>query len=139
MFRKYGSAVWEGTLRDGQGHLSSQSGVLEDVAYGFAERFEDKPGTNPEELIGAAHAACFSMKLAGVLAEQGITAERIETRSTISLSMEGGAKIVGAHLETSIKAPADKDAILEAARNAETSCPVSQLLGCEITMDAKVV
>lgn len=139
MFRKFGSAVWEGTLREGKGRLSSQSGVLEDVAYDFAERFEDKPGTNPEELIGAAHAACFSMALAGKLAEQGIAAERIETRSTISLSMEGGAKIVGAHLETSVKAPGDKELILEAARSAETGCPVSQLLGCEITMDAKVV
>ena len=138
MIRKHGSAVWDGTLKEGQGHLSSQSGVLDGVAYDFRERFEDKPGTNPEELIGAAHAACFSMALANILAEQGITAERIETRSTISLSMKADPKIVNAHIETTIKAPGDKAIILEAARAAETGCPVSQLLDCEITMDAKV-
>lgn len=139
MIRKHGSAVWEGTLKEGRGRLSSQSGALDNVAYDFRERFEDQPGTNPEELIGAAHAACFSMALSNILAEKGITAERIETRSTISLSLDGGAKIVGAHLETTIKAPADKEVILEAARAAETGCPVSQLLGCEITMDATVL
>ncbi|SMH29146.1 OsmC family peroxiredoxin [Maritimibacter sp. HL-12] len=139
MFKKHGSAVWEGTLKEGQGRLSSQSGVLDNVAYDFKERFEDAPGTNPEELVGAAHAACFSMALANILAEQGVTAERIETRSTISLDLEAGPKIVNAHLETVVKAPADKNLILEAARAAEKGCPVSQLLGCEITMDAKVV
>lgn len=139
MIKKYGSAVWEGTLKEGQGHLSSQSGVLDGVAYDFKERFADKPGTNPEELIGAAHAACFSMALSNILAEQGITAEKIETRSTISLDMSNGPKIVNAHLETTIKAPGDKDAILEAARTAEKGCPISQLLSCEITMDAKVL
>lgn len=139
MIKKYGSAVWEGTLKEGQGHLSSQSGVLDGVAYDFKERFADKPGTNPEELIGAAHAACFSMALSNILAEQGITAEKIETRSTISLDMSNGPKIVNAHLETTIKAPGDKDAILEAARTAEQGCPISQLLSCEITMDAKVL
>jgi len=104
MIRKHGSAIWEGTLKEGQGRLSSQSGVLDGVAYDFKERFEDAPGTNPEELIGAAHAACFSMALSNILAEQGITAERIETRSTISLDLKAGPKIVNAHLETTMDA-----------------------------------
>ena len=138
MIKKHGSAVWEGTLTAGQGHLSSQSGVLKDVPYDFKERFEGAPGTNPEELIGAAHAACFSMALSNILGEKGIEAERIETRSTIALSMENGPKVVNAHLETTIKAPGDEATILEAARAAEKGCPISQLLNCEITMDATV-
>lgn len=139
MIKKHGSAVWEGTLKEGQGHLSTQSGVLDSAAYDFKERFEGKPGTNPEELVGAAHAACFSMALSNILAEQGITAERIESTSTISLSMDDGPKIVNAHIETTIKAPADQDTLLEAANAAKAGCPISQLLSCEITMDATVV
>jgi lipoyl-dependent peroxiredoxin len=139
MIRKFGTAVWEGTLKEGQGHLSSQSGGLDGVAYDFKERFEDKPGTNPEELIGAAHAACFSMACSNILAEQGITVTRIETRSTISLSLENGADIVAAHLDVTISGPADAATLLAAAKAAETGCPVSKLLSCEITMDAKVV
>lgn len=138
MIKKFGTAVWEGTLKEGQGHVSSESGVLDNVAYGFNQRFAGEAGTNPEELIGAAHAACFSMALSNILAEKGITAERIETRSTISLSMDGGPKVVNAHLETTIKAPADEAVIMEAAKAAETGCPISQLLSCEITMDAKI-
>jgi lipoyl-dependent peroxiredoxin len=139
MIRKYGSAIWEGTLKEGQGKVSSQSGALSGLAYDFAERFEDKPGTNPEELIGAAHAACFSMALSNILAEQGVTVTRIETRSTISLDLKAGPKIVNAHLDVTISGPADEAVLLDAARQAETGCPVSQLLDCEITMDAKVV
>ncbi|GKY87819.1 OsmC family peroxiredoxin [Sinisalibacter aestuarii] len=138
MIRKYGSAVWEGTLKEGQGHLSSQSGVLKDVAYDFRERFEGAPGTNPEELIGAAHAACFSMALSNILAEQGITATRIEARSTISLDLSDGAKIVAAHLDVTFSAAGDEATLMAAAKAAETGCPVSQLLSCEITMDAKL-
>ncbi|MBV7409471.1 OsmC family protein [Maritimibacter sp. DP1N21-5] len=139
MIRKHGSAVWQGGLQDGTGTVSTQSGVLDAVQYGFNKRFEDEPGSNPEELIGAAHAACFSMALSNILGDDDIVPERIETRSTISLDMSDGPKIVKAHLDVTIKAPGDEDKIMEAAKKAEQGCPVSQLLNCEITMDAKVL
>lgn len=139
MIKKYGTAEWRGGLKEGKGGISTQSGALSDQPYGFNTRFEDKPGTNPEELIGAAHAGCFSMALANILGEDGIVPDKIETRSTISLSMEEGPKVVAAHLDVKISAGADTKAITAAAEKAETGCPISQLLDCEITMDLDIL
>ncbi|MAM61733.1 OsmC family protein [Maritimibacter sp. UBA3975] len=139
MIKKHGSAEWSGGLQDGTGSVSTESGVLNATPYGFNKRFGDEPGTNPEELIGAAHAACFSMALSNILGEDDIVPEKIETRSTIHLEMEGGPKVVKAHLDVTIKAPADENKVMEAAKKAEQGCPISQLLDCEITMDAKVL
>ncbi|AVW91598.1 OsmC family protein [Celeribacter baekdonensis] len=138
MIKKHGSAKWSGDLKEGKGLVSTQSGVLSDARYGFNTRFEDGAGTNPEELIGAAHAGCFSMALSGQLAERGLIADQIETTSTIHLSMEGGPKIVKAHLTVSIRAEGDKALIEEAAKAAETGCPVSKVLDCEISMDLTI-
>ncbi|AJE48139.1 OsmC family protein [Celeribacter indicus] len=138
MIRKYGSAKWSGGLKDGRGTLSTQSGALEDQPYGFNTRFEEGRGSNPEELIGAAHAGCFSMALSNILGQDGIVPESVETRSTIHLSTEGGPKIVKAHLDVTIRAEGDRGTIEAAAKKAETGCPVSQLLNCEITMDLQI-
>ncbi|GAA3871175.1 OsmC family protein [Celeribacter arenosi] len=138
MIKKFGSAKWSGGLKDGKGKVSLESGALKDQPYGFNTRFEDGAGTNPEELVGAAHAACFSMALSNILGESGITPDNIETRSTIHLEMSGGPKVVKAHLDVTITATGDKDDILEAAKKAEKGCPISQLLNCDITMDAQV-
>ncbi|WP_313349724.1 OsmC family protein [Paracoccus sp. (in: a-proteobacteria)] len=135
-----GSAKWEGGLKDGKGALSTKSGVLSNQPYGFNTRFEGLPGTNPEELIGAAHAACFSMALSALLQEEGITNVRIETSSEIGLAKEGdGFAIKTAHLNTTISGVGDKAVIEECARKAEKGCPVSKLLNAEVTMDVTVV
>ena len=139
MIKKYGSAIWSGGLKDGKGTVSTQSGALADQPYGFNTRFEDGAGTNPEELIGAAHAGCFSMALSGQLAEAGLTADRIETRSTIHLSMENGPTVVKAHLDVVIASEGDIAKIETAAKAAETGCPISRLLDCEITMSLDLV
>ena len=138
MIRKYGSAVWQGSLKEGTGEVSTESGALEAQPYGFNKRFADEKGTNPEELIGAAHASCFAMALSNILGDKGITADKIEAKSTISLSMQGGPKIVAAHLDVTITAKGDREEILKAAKEAEHNCPVSQVLGCKISMDADV-
>ncbi|UXU74838.1 MULTISPECIES: OsmC family protein [unclassified Paracoccus (in: a-proteobacteria)] len=135
-----GSAKWQGGLKDGTGSISTRSGALSDQPYGFNTRFEGKPGTNPEELIGAAHAACFSMALSGQLAQEGITDVRIETTSEIGLDKDGdGFAIKTAHLVTRISATGDKAVIEECARRAEKGCPVSKLLNARITLDVTVL
>ncbi|MBW6418112.1 OsmC family peroxiredoxin [Celeribacter sp. PS-C1] len=139
MIKKYGTAEWSGGLKDGKGSVSTQSGALKDQPYGFNTRFEDKAGTNPEELIGAAHAGCFSMAFSNILGQDGIVPDKIETRSTIFLSMEDGPKVVRAHLDVKVSAEADAAAIKAAAEKAETGCPISQLLDCEITMDLEIL
>lgn len=139
MITKTGSAHWQGGLRDGKGLVSTGSGALKDQPYGFATRFEDKPGTNPEELIGAAHAACFSMALSKMLEEAGFGNVRIDTTSDISLDKDGdGFSITRAHLTTRISAEGDRDAILKTAEAAKAGCPVSRLMKAEITMEASV-
>ncbi len=135
MIQKHGSAHWTGGLQDGKGVVSTESGVLDKVAYVFAQRFEDAAGSNPEELIGAAHAACYSMALANVLGDSGITPEDIDTRSTVSLDMSDGPRIASAHLDVTIKSEGDAEKIREAAKAAEQGCPVSALLDCEITSE----
>ena len=139
MITNFGSAKWQGGLKDGQGQVSTKSGALKDQPYGFKTRFEDAPGTNPEELIGAAHAACFSMALSMILAGEGVTDVTIETKSTIGLDKEGdGFAIKTAHLETRISGNGDRSVIEEAARKAEKNCPVSKVLNAELTMDLTV-
>lgn len=139
MIRKTGSAVWQGGLKEGTGTVSTESGVLDDQPYGFNTRFQDGKGTNPEELIGAAHAACFSMALSNLMGEEGITPDRIETTSTIGLEQtDGGFAITTAHLVTTIHADADEATILDLAEKAKAGCPVSKLLNAKITMEATV-
>ncbi|MDQ7775016.1 MAG: OsmC family protein [Paracoccus aminovorans] len=134
-----GSAKWQGGLKDGKGVISTKSGALSDQPYGFNTRFEGKPGTNPEELIGAAHAACFSMALSMILAEAGVTDVTIQTSSKIGLDQEGdGFAIKTAHLTTTITGTGDRAVIEDAARKAEKGCPVSKVLNAEITMDVTV-
>ncbi|MBD9525685.1 MULTISPECIES: OsmC family protein [Paracoccus] len=135
-----GSAKWEGGLKDGKGLISTRSGVLSDQPYGFNTRFEGKPGTNPEELIGAAHAACFSMALSMILQGAGVTDVTIETKSEIGLDKDGeGFAIKTAHLTTKISGNGDPAVIEDCARQAEKGCPVSKVLNAEVTLDVTVV
>lgn len=137
MITKSGSAEWSGGLKDGKGSVSAQSGALKDQPYGFNSRFEGGASTNPEELIGAAHAACFSMALSLMLEKAGIGNVRIETRSDVTLDPDS-LTITKAHLTTRISADGDKARIEELAQQAKTGCPVSKLLNAEITMDVTV-
>ena len=135
-----GSAVWSGGIKDGKGAISTKSGALQAYPYGFASRFEGKPGTNPEELIGAAHAACYSMALSGGLAAAGVTDVTIETTSAITMDKDpaGGFAITKAALTVRITAKGDRAAIEQAARDAEAGCPVSKLMKAEITLDLTI-
>ena len=137
MFTRNGSAKWQGGLKEGSGSVSTQSGVLSDQPYGFGRRFGDEPGTNPEELIGAAHAACFSMALSKMLEEEGIGDVRIDTTSKVTLD-PGTLSITRAHLVTHISGDGDKSRIEEKAQEAKSGCPVSKLLNAEITMEATI-
>jgi osmotically inducible protein OsmC len=135
-----GSAVWSGGLKDGIGSISTQTGVLKDAPYGFKARFEEGPGTNPEELIGAAHAGCYTMALSGVLAEAGLTAQKLETTAAVTLDkVDGGFAITKVHLTLVATIPgADQAKFDEAAQKAKVNCPVSKLLKAEITLDAQL-
>ena len=138
--KRKGSAVWRGGLKDGKGIVSTDSGVLANTQYSFSTRFEDGKGTNPEELIAAAHAGCFSMALSAQLGGAGITPEQIQTTATVSLDKtDGGFAITAIHLDVVAKIPGgDKQAFETAANNAETGCPVSKVLNAPITMDARL-
>ena len=138
--RRKASAVWSGGLKDGKGRISTDSGVLDDTQYSFSTRFEEGKGTNPEELIAAAHAGCFSMALSGQLGKAGLTAERIDTTASVSLEKsDAGFSITAVHLDVRAKVPgADQDALDKAAANAKAGCPVSRVLNAEITMEAKL-
>lgn len=138
--QRSGSAVWSGGLKDGKGSISTQSGAMKEVQYGFNTRFEDGPGTNPEELIGAAHAGCFTMALSGILAEAGLTAQKLETKATVTLDkVEGGFAITKVHLTLLATIPGgDQAKFDEAANKAKVNCPVSKLLNAEITLDAQL-
>jgi osmotically inducible protein OsmC len=130
------TAVWNGSGKEGSGHLSTQSTVLQKTQYSYKSRFEEGPGTNPEELVAAAHAGCFSMKLSFVLAEAGFTADEIETRCDITF--EGGA-VTKSHLILSAKIPEiSKEKFEECANNAKENCPISKLLKTEISMEASL-
>src|SRR5947207_14853857 len=134
------SAHWSGGLKDGKGTLSSGSGVLKNTPYSFSTRFESQPGTNPEELIAAAHAGCFSMALSGQLGGAGMTADSIDTTATVTMEkLEAGWTVTKVHLDVTAKIPgADKAKFETAANNAKAGCPISRLLNTKITMDAKL-
>lgn len=138
--KRTGSAIWEGSLKEGRGRISSQSGVLSETPYGFNTRFEDGPGTNPEELIGAAHAGCFSMALSAQLGEAGLTAQSIRTSATVTLEkLPDGFTITAVHLDLVAKIPgADQARFEELANKAKTGCPVSKVLNARITLSAKL-
>ncbi len=137
------SAVWNGGLKDGKGTISSASGVLKDTQYSFSTRFENGAGTNPEELIAAAHAGCFSMALGAQLGEAKLTPEFIKTEAKVTLSkVEGGFGVTAIYLTTEAKVPgADQSAFTQAADAAKKGCPISKLFAnnAEITLDAKLV
>lgn len=138
--KRSGSAVWAGGLKDGKGSISTQSGILNKAQYGFNTRFEDGPGTNPEELIGAAHAGCFTMALAAQLEKAGMTVERLQTSATVTLEkIDFGFSITAVHLDLSGKIPGASPADFDKIANlAKVECPVSKLLNAEITLTAKL-
>lgn len=139
--KKTASAIWEGGLKDGKGQISTESGALKNNPYGFNTRFEDTPGTNPEELIGAAHAGCFSMALSMMLGEAKLTPERIDTAAEVTLDkQDDGFAITAVHLVLRAKVPgASEEQFLEIANKAKQGCPVSKVLNADITLDAKLV
>jgi len=134
------SAVWKGSLKDGKGTVSSTSGVLSNTPYSFKTRFEDTPGTNPEELIAAAHASCFSMALSAQLGGAQLTPESINTAATLTMEkLESGWTITAVHLDVTAKVPgASAEAFNKAAQDAKAGCPVSKVLNAKITMNAKL-
>jgi osmotically inducible protein OsmC len=138
---RHGSAQWQGGTKDGKGMISTESGALNSYPYGFASRFEGKPGTNPEELIGAAHAGCFTMALSLILHQEKLTAELMETTATVTLEqVDGGYSITGVHLRLKAKIPgADQETFQRLAGMAKAGCPVSKLLKTEITLDPILV
>jgi osmotically inducible protein OsmC len=133
-----GSAVWHGGIKDGRGAISTKSGALADAPYGFSSRFEGNPGTNPEELLGAAHAACFTMALSLMLSEEGLTAETLETTAEVTLDKDGeGYAIKSSHLTLRAKVPGVDAATFKGiADKAKAGCPVSKLFKADITLDA---
>ena len=140
MIRK-ANAVWKGGLKDGQGTVSSDSGVLKAVSYNFSQRFEDQPGTNPEELIAAAHAACYSMALSGDLGRANLKPESVETKASLTLErIEGvGFTTTRIHLEVLGKVPGvTQEQFVGIAEGAKRNCPISRLLNTTITLDAKL-
>jgi osmotically inducible protein OsmC len=140
MVRK-ASAVWNGSLKEGKGTISTESKVLSNAQYSFSTRFENGIGTNPEELIAAAHAGCFTMALSAQLGNAGITPESLETTAAVTLEkLEAGFTVTKIHLDVTAKIPgADAAAFEKAAQNAKAGCPISRLLKAEITMNAKLV
>ena len=134
------SAVWQGGIKDGKGSITTESGVLTATPYSFSTRFEGEPGTNPEELIAAAHAGCFSMALSMMLGEAGIVPARIDTQAAVTLEKtDGGFSITKVHLEVNVRAPgADRGKFEAAAAKAKAGCPVSKVLSAAITMNAKL-
>jgi osmotically inducible protein OsmC len=134
------SAVWQGNLKGGKGTISTASGVLSNTQYSFSTRFENGVGTNPEELIAAAHAGCFSMALSAQLGEAGLTADRIDTTATVTLEKTAaGFEVTASHLDVKAKIPGASQAAFDtAAGNAKAGCPISRLLNAKITMTASL-
>ena len=139
--KRSASARWAGNLKEGKGTISTESGVLANTQYSFGTRFENGRGTNPEELIAAAHAGCFSMALSGQLGAAGLTAESIDTSAVASFEkLEAGWTVTEVHLKLKARVPgADKAAFDTAAQNAKTGCPISRLLNAKITLEAELV
>ncbi len=134
------NAHWSGGLKQGNGTISTDSGVLKNTPYSFSRRFENEPGTNPEELIAAAHAGCFTMALSGQLANANLTADALDTKATVTLEKtEAGFTVTAVHLVVTAKVPNASEAqFQEAAQNAKKGCPISRLLNATITMEAKL-
>ena len=139
--KRSANAVWKGGLQDGTGTISVESGIFSNTPYNFNKRFETEKGTNPEELVAAAHAACFSMALSLFLGQAGMTADSIETKADVTLEqVEGGFAVTSSHLSTVVKIPnADRMAFQKAVETAKSGCPISKLLNAKITMDAKLL
>ena len=138
--KRNASAYWRGDLKAGKGQISTESGVLDQTPYSFSTRFESGKGTNPEELVAAAHAGCFTMALAAELGKLGVTPESLHTTATVTLEKDAtGFSVTESHLETRAKIPGgDAEAFRKAASAAETGCPISKLLKAKITLDAKM-
>ena len=138
--QRKGSAVWQGGLKDGKGSLSTESGVLKQTQYSFSTRFENGVGTNPEELLAAAHAGCFTMALSAQLGNAGMTAQKLETTCTITLEKVGDAfSVTKSHLDLVARVPgADRPKFDAAVKAAETGCPVSKLFKAEISVNAQL-
>jgi osmotically inducible protein OsmC len=138
---RQGTATWQGGLKDGRGSISTQSGALKAYPYGFSSRLEGKPGTNPEELIAAAHAGCFTMALSLILAEAKLTAEQMDTTAVVTLEqVDGGWSITSSHLTLKATIPgADPDTFQRLAGAAKANCPVSKLLNAEVSLEAKLI
>src|SRR5262245_65044619 len=139
--KRSASALWKGGLQDGRGTVSTESGAVSNVPYTFRMRFESEKGTNPEELVAAAHAACFSMALSLFMANEGLTPESIETTCTVSFeNIDGAWTVTSSHLETRVKSSgADSARFQKAAEGAKAGCPISRLLNTAITMNARLV
>jgi osmotically inducible protein OsmC len=139
--KTHGSAAWSGGIKDGKGNISTASGAMDRYPYGFASRFEGRPGTNPEELIGAAHAGCFTMALSLMLGEAGLVATQMDTRAEVTLDKQpDGFTITGVHLTLRAQVPGTNAArFAEIADKAKAGCPVSRLLKAQITLDAELL
>jgi lipoyl-dependent peroxiredoxin len=138
--KRKASAVWRGGLKDGKGTISTDSGVLKNTQYSFSTRFENGVGTNPEELVAAAHAGCFSMALSAQLESAGLKAEEINTTATVTMEkVDAGWTVTAVHLDVNARVPgADQAKFDKAANDAKTGCPISRLLNAKITMNAKL-
>jgi len=137
--KRNATAIWNGTGKDGKGLLTTQSGTLKDTQYSFKSRFEEGVGTNPEELVAAAHAGCFSMKLSFNISAENVTPEEIITKAIVDLNPEKG-EIVGIHLEVKVKADGlSKEKFDELVADAKANCPISKLLSTAITIEASLV
>ena len=136
-----GAAEWSGGLKDGKGAITTESGALQSYPYGFASRFEGMKGSNPEELIGAAHAACFTMALSLILSEAGLTARKMETSANVTLERQGdGFAITAIYLDLSADIPgADQETFASLAAKAKANCPISKVLKADITLDARLI
>jgi osmotically inducible protein OsmC len=139
--KRRGSASWKGGLKDGRGSITTESGALQAYPYGFASRFEGQKGTNPEELLGAAHAGCFTMALSNILGEAQLVAEQMDTSAEVTLEqVEGGFAITAVHLTLKAKIPGtDQATFASLAAKAKAGCPVSKLFKAEITLDAQLL
>jgi len=139
--KRRGSARWSGGLKDGKGAISTQSGAIKDLPYGFGTRFGDQPGTNPEELIGAAHAGCFTMALSSILGQEGLTATHLETTAAVTLKQSAqGFEITAVHLILEGTVPGtNAETFLQLAEKAKANCPVSKLLKADISLESKFV
>jgi lipoyl-dependent peroxiredoxin len=139
--KRKASAVWNGTLQDGTGRLSTDSGVLRDTPYSFKTRFGGTPGTNPEELIAAAHAGCFTMALSAQLGNAGLTAESLQTDATVTMEkLDAGWTVTAVHLDVTAKIPGATEVAFETAANAaKAGCPISRLLNAKISMTIKLL